>query len=131
MRFPKERRLLRRREFLWVQRHGRRYNIGDLIVCVCPTPGELTRIGITTSKRVGKAVTRNRVRRLIRETARLHLIPAIDSGFAIVVIAKKNLSVDISLSQIEKATHSLISHLKKWLLRNPSQKKGQNNAPHH
>jgi ribonuclease P protein component len=34
-------------------------------------PGEPLRLGVTIPKRVGKAVTRNRVRRRIREHARL------------------------------------------------------------
>ena len=45
----------------------------------------LPRYGITVSKRVGNAVTRNRVKRIIREILRLTPLPA---GWDIVFIAR-------------------------------------------
>lgn len=109
--FPKQSRLLRRREFLWVQRKGKRYIIGDLIICVCSTPGQSTRIGITTSKKVGNAVVRNRLRRLIRESVRHLLLPVLRQGFALVVIAKKNLSLDLPQSRIDAAVEQFVLQL--------------------
>jgi len=47
------------------------------------------RIGIITSRRVGGAVERNRVRRRIREIAR-HARPQLASGVWMVVIAKSS-----------------------------------------
>jgi len=45
------------------------------------------RYGVITSKRLGKAVSRNRVRRQIKEALRL-LHPTLKIGFDVVVIAK-------------------------------------------
>lgn len=112
-RFPKQRRLLHRSEFLKVQRKGKRYHAGDLIACVVGTPGEPTRVGITTSKKVGKAVIRNRVRRLLREAIRLILLPALDEGFAIVLIAKKDLELDLPQSRIDEAIQQLIGTIQR------------------
>ena len=44
-----------------------------------------TRVGITASKRVGNAVVRNRVKRLVREAIRLRPLPP---GLDFVVIVK-------------------------------------------
>jgi ribonuclease P protein component len=45
------------------------------------------RVGITVSKKVGSAVTRNRIKRLVREYLRRHeFAPGLD----VVVIAKRN-----------------------------------------
>lgn len=45
------------------------------------------RLGITVSTKIGKAVVRNRVRRLIREAYRA-LEPRIKPGFDVVVVAR-------------------------------------------
>jgi ribonuclease P protein component len=51
-----------------------------------PAAGE-TRFGLITSRRLGEAVARNRVRRRLREICRLHR-PLLISGLLIVVAAK-------------------------------------------
>lgn len=59
------------------------------------------RVGITTGKKLGKAVTRNRVRRRLREIYRLHegeFIP----GYDIVVVARSQ-AVDASFQQLTQA----------------------------
>lgn len=45
------------------------------------------RLGITTSKTVGKAVTRNRCRRVLREAYRL-LEPEMKSGYDLILVAR-------------------------------------------
>jgi ribonuclease P protein component len=51
-----------------------------------PAAGE-TRFGLITPRRLGEAVTRNRVRRRLREICRLHR-PLLTSGLLVVVAAK-------------------------------------------
>ncbi len=49
------------------------------------------RLGITVSKKVGNAVTRNRVRRLIKENYRL-MEPEIRDGYDVVVVARARMA---------------------------------------
>ena len=49
--------------------------------------GPVVRLGITVSKKLGHAVTRNRIRRRIREAYRLHE-QEIKNGYDIVIVAR-------------------------------------------
>lgn len=86
-RFPRAHRLRRREEFLRVQRTGRRVHTKHFVLVVLPGPEGLRRLGITVTKKVAKAVGRNRVKRVVREVFRRnrHLFP---EGCDVVVIAK-------------------------------------------
>jgi ribonuclease P protein component len=69
-RFPQSARLRRRREFQRVFTEGRKA-VGPSFVCFVRRPGDRgRRLGITVSRKVGGAVERNRVKRLIREVYR-------------------------------------------------------------
>jgi len=70
--YPKAVRLRRRAEFLAVQREGRRRHSEHLVVIRRPAPGLRSRLGVTVSKRVGNAVVRSRVKRLVREVFRAY-----------------------------------------------------------
>jgi ribonuclease P protein component len=66
-RFPRAFRLRKRREFLAVQRKGRRQTVPHFVVITRRKKELPARLGITTSRRIGTAPERNRVRRLVRE----------------------------------------------------------------
>ena len=68
--YPKAVRLRRRAEFLAVQRDGHRRHSQHLVVIRRPAAGPSSRLGVTVSKRVGNAVVRSRVKRLVREVFR-------------------------------------------------------------
>ena len=109
-RFPRRLRLQRRREFLRVQRSGAKHHTRYFLVFVAPSalrgrgrnPGVLaevptpvasglpaTRLGVTVTRKVGKAVKRNRIKRLVREAFRRehHALPA---GLDMVFVAKRD-----------------------------------------
>ena len=85
--FPKQARLRKRREYLRVQRDGGRQHTEHFVVLKAVSEQANSRFGITVSTRVGNAVVRNRVKRVVREILRgtwRNIGPPLD----IVVIAK-------------------------------------------
>lgn len=79
--FPKERRLRRPPEFQAVHAEGRRCADGFFTATLRLNDRGAARLGLAVSlKATGNAVARNRVRRLVRESFRLHLqsLPPVD-----------------------------------------------------
>lgn len=70
--FPRRLRLTSARQFQAVYRQGRRAAAPPLVVFALPNELEHARLGLSVSRRVGGAVARNRIRRLIREAFRHH-----------------------------------------------------------
>ncbi len=77
--FSKADRLLKRREFNKLSRFGNKVQNRHFIATFAPGRFKRTRLGITVTKKVGHAVTRNRIKRLSREYFRLnrHIITGI------------------------------------------------------
>jgi len=89
-RFPAVRRLKLGREFERVRKGGRAVRGGVLMLSVLPVDGEKRfRVGLITSRRVGGAVARNRVRRRLREIVRRNQ-QALKGGIWFVVIAGRS-----------------------------------------
>lgn len=65
-----------------------------------------TRVGIVVGRRVGKAATRNRVKRLIREAVRA-LYPQLLSGYDLIVIARQPAG-SASLADLTAALKSIL-----------------------
>ena len=87
-RFPAARRLQLSRDFARVRQEGRTLRGGLLMLGVLSVDTEAVfRVGLVTSKRVGGAVVRNRVRRRLREIVRRHQ-HALGSGLWLVLIAR-------------------------------------------
>jgi len=88
--FSKAHRLTRPSEYERVKRDGsvRHGKLLMLSTAVVENSG-MSRIGLITSRRLGSAVTRNRVRRRLREIVRRHQ-HAVRQNFWIVVVAKRD-----------------------------------------
>jgi len=89
-------RLRKRGEYLACYRRGRRYFSPSFICYVRPrTPDGIgIRLGTTVTKKVGKAVMRTRLKRLIKEVFRLNKNDLQGDDVDVVVVAKKNIDGD-------------------------------------
>jgi len=65
---------------------GRRWT-GTLVIAYVQVTGRPTRVGFVCGRRVGRAVVRNRGRRLLKEAWR-SLSPRIREGFDLVLVAR-------------------------------------------
>ena len=108
-RFRSADRLKKRYEFRQVQLSGRRIHTPHFLLFVRPNALPNTRVGITVTKKVGNAVQRNRIKRVVREVFRRNrqLFPA---SHDIVFIAKreaKGISYEALLTDLHRAAHKL------------------------
>jgi ribonuclease P protein component len=90
--FPRALRLRRRPEFLRAQRLGHKHHMRHFLVFVTeqvpehvPLP---TRLGVTVTRKVGSAVVRNRIKRLVREAFRRER-HRLEPGYDMVWVAKR------------------------------------------
>jgi ribonuclease P protein component len=67
---PRGRRITRGRDFLRARVEGRRLAVGCLVLNWVDAADGATRVGVITSRKIGKAVVRTRARRLLREAFR-------------------------------------------------------------
>lgn len=58
-----------------------------IVVYALPRRGEVTKIGFSVGKKLGGAVARNRVRRVLQESTG-QFLPNIKVGYSIVVVAR-------------------------------------------
>ena len=93
--------LKKNEQFQFVYKNGKSYANRYLIMYVLENNENINRLGISVSKKVGNSVVRHRVKRLIRESYRLHE-EMFNSGLNIVVIARTNAS-QISYAETESA----------------------------
>ena len=67
------------------------------------------RLGITTSKNVGKAVQRNRCRRVLREAYRL-LEPAIKPGYDFILVSRTRTGL-VSMNEVKDRLEKTLTDL--------------------
>lgn len=102
--YPKERRLRKRRDFLLCYAQGTRYFSRNFLLFVRRhgEAGQGVRFGTAVSKKIGKAVKRNRVKRLLKEFFRLHQ-QALPIDADIVAVPKRHIQAgSIHYLQVDK-----------------------------
>lgn len=79
-----------------------------MVLSVLKVPAEESvRVGIITSRRVGTAVERNRVRRRLREIARLDRLKIVASHWLVLVARQK--AVTAEFSELQREWSALIA----------------------
>jgi ribonuclease P protein component len=87
--FGKHEKIRRKREYVTIYERGVRRYSKHFTIIRCRNKEGIRRLGITVSKKVGIAVQRNRIKRLLREFFRLNK-SRFSSSQDIVIIAKKD-----------------------------------------
>lgn len=85
--YPKKERLLKRGGYLSLSRDGKKCHKKHFLCIYKRRGGTRSRLGITVSKKVGKAVIRNRLKRMCREFFR-HNKHRLESAWDINIIAR-------------------------------------------
>jgi ribonuclease P protein component len=90
-------RLKKNWDFKRVYRYGRTVVSRNIVLYYCPNGMAFNRLGFSISKRVGKSVVRNKVRRIYREAFSV-VEKKIGKGYDFVLIARKP-AVDVSFQE--------------------------------
>lgn len=98
--------------FRQVREEGRSWAHPLLVLCILSNDLPYSRFGFTASRRVGKAVARNRARRLMREAARLHL-QYIEVGWDLVFVARAPIA-EASYQEVATACATLLRRARLW-----------------
>jgi ribonuclease P protein component len=101
----KKHRIRRSTEFKKAYIKGKNYWNRNFTLYVKTNNLNYTRFGIVVTKKLGKAVVRNKVKRRIREINK-ELLPYMHDGYDIVLIAKKN-TVDLSYEELKKSVEHI------------------------
>lgn len=104
--FPSSARLKKRREFSQMIKMGCKVHTPHFILYKMPSTIGESRLGLTVSRKVGNAVCRNRVKRLLREYFRQYR-HAFSQPMLLSIIAKRSAS-RVSLDMIEKELNFLL-----------------------
>lgn len=102
MKFPRSRRITRRGDFHRVRTEGKSFSGRFLVLGYLrdETLEEPWKLGLITTKRLGNAVTRNRVRRKLRGIAQ-RIGERITPGYWLVLVARQN-AANATSEQLEK-----------------------------
>jgi ribonuclease P protein component len=108
---PRRERLRKRAQFTAIQGRGKKLHTEHFLVFILPQADSLApaRLGITVTKKVGGAVVRNRIKRLVREVFRRQktLFP---KGLDLVFVAKQT-AARTELAEVARELEKLCRRL--------------------
>ncbi|MFZ5893086.1 MAG: ribonuclease P protein component [Myxococcota bacterium] len=112
--FPKRERVRKRREYLEIQAQGKRVTLTHFVLIVrARAESDVARLGITASRKVGVAVVRSRIRRVVREAYRAtrDLFPPDVDVVVIVKRAPKELGLAQVIAEFRNARGILLRRI--------------------
>ena len=104
--FSKEYRLKKKYQFNYVYRVGRSVGSTNLVLYFSQSKNKNVKVGISVSKKLGHAVTRNLVKRRIRECV-IPYLQKINPNFNVVFIAKTS-AAEASFAELQKDVNYLL-----------------------
>lgn len=99
-------RLKKRKEFAYLYNNGNAKHTANLTVVYLPTKNRTLKVGFSLSKKVGKAHTRNLVKRRLRAILR-EIIPSMPDNFNVVIIGKSGVE-NLTFDQLKSETFLLL-----------------------
>ncbi len=103
----KKYRLRDRADFTRVYRYGRSFANHQLVLYVFNRPQvDRFRVGVSASKKIGNAVMRNRMRRMIKEIVRLQSDRVVDHVDLIFIVRKG--ATTMNYEQLSKSVHHVL-----------------------
>ena len=102
-------RLKKHYQYAYVYRAGHRVSGKCVSIFACTSKTKNIKIGFSVTKKVGKAVKRNKARRRLREIIKKQL-PNLKQNYNIIIVAKDNI-LDFSFKEIEMDIAYLLNKL--------------------
>jgi ribonuclease P protein component len=110
--FTKFDRILKRHEFIALAKSGRRIQNEYFIAVFAPARHGRSRLGVTVTKKVGRAVKRNRIKRLVREYFRLNR-QFLSGEWDINIIAKHQIT-DIASENAYRSLQNIFNRISRY-----------------
>lgn len=107
MNFEETQGLRKDSDFRKVYKQGKSLANRYLVMYTLNNKSDINHVGISVSKKVGKANVRNKARRRIKESYRLNIDGKIKKGYDIIFIARVAIK-DIDYIDVEKAMKHLV-----------------------
>lgn len=89
--FPRSNKIKAKKEFQSVYEKGHSVVDGLSVFYVLPSENEMTKIGFAVGKKIGNAVIRNHIKRMMREVFRMHKAE-LKLHFRVIWVARKKLA---------------------------------------
>ena len=110
--FTKADRILKRREFIALSKSGRRVQNTEFIAYFLSARYNRSRLGVTVTKKVGQAVERNRIKRLVREFFRLNR-HCLSGNWDISIIVKRQ-SAEITSEMAHRSLQNIFDRISRY-----------------
>ncbi|WP_314621669.1 ribonuclease P protein component [uncultured Selenomonas sp.] len=98
---PRSRILKKKKDFQAVYSRGKSYANRFLVLYVFRSNGFQGKVGFAAGKKLGNAVKRNRIKRLLRESYRMHQ-SEIEEGVSLLLVGRKA-ALAVKCQELEKA----------------------------
>lgn len=101
-------RLKKRYQFNYVYKSGEHISGEHMVLYLVSSKTKNIKVGLAVTKKIGKAVVRNRVRRQLREIIKKQ-VPSLKQNYNIIVVARDN----ITSASFENLTNEFLKLIKK------------------